>query len=79
MGVVLLAKQAGIFFSPPTSPNDMLILVGALLIGVPGIAQVIAWRFGSGGAGSTTEQPQSSSPAQPSSGQPLPSQSAGAE
>jgi hypothetical protein len=69
-GWVLIFKQAGIVFAPPTQVNETLIWVAAVLIGVPGAAQVWAGRSGqTGGTGAS-----STSPALPDS----PSSSAGA-
>lgn len=56
-GWALMLKQAGIFFVPPPQPNETLIWVSALLIGVPGVIQVIGWRFGTGGGGSAPAPP----------------------
>lgn len=71
-GWLLIFKQAGIFFDPPAQANETLILVAGALIGVPGIAQIIAWRAGTGG--------QPSEPAPPASpASPLPSSSGTSE
>lgn len=69
-GWLLICKQAGIVFVPPPQPNDTLIWIAALLIGVPGVAQIIAMRFGGSAAspgGSTTAPPPSLPPARDSS------------
>lgn len=66
LGWLMMDSQAGILSAPPVHPNETAMWIAALLIGVPGVAQVIALRFG--GTGST--QPQSAgalSPASPSS------------
>jgi hypothetical protein len=77
IGAVLLAKQAGIFLQPPPAPNDTLIWVGFILVTGTGVAQVLAWRFGGGAAGSTMEPASSSSAVAPSLPLPLPSANGG--
>jgi len=73
-GWLLIFRQAGILFDPPAQPNDTVIWIGALLIGVPGVAQILAWRFGGG----STTAPVGSSPAAPgSSSQQSPSPNGG--
>jgi hypothetical protein len=57
IGVALMFKQAGIIFTPPAAPNETMIWIAALLIGVPGVAQIITLRFGTG---SQPSQPASS-------------------
>jgi hypothetical protein len=71
-GWLLIFKQAGIFFAPPVQTNETLIWVAGLLIGVPGLAQLIAWRMGEtptgidgGQSSGHSSLPQSSSPMQP--------------
>jgi hypothetical protein len=59
-----MAKEAGIGFAPPNQSNETLIWVAGLLIGVPGLAQVLALILG-GTSARTGEQP--SSPALPHS------------
>jgi len=61
-GWLLMLKEAGILFDPPPQANETLIWVAALLIGVPGVAQVIAWRFGTGGVPSSPPPPESPPP-----------------
>jgi hypothetical protein len=67
LGWWLMDSQAGMFTDPPAHPNETLMWIAALLIGVPGVAQVIALRFG--GTGSMPPP----SAAQPSSVSPSPS------
>lgn len=43
-----MLKQSGIIFEPPAQANETLIWIAALLIGVPGIAQIVTLRFGTG-------------------------------
>lgn len=47
-GWVLIFKQAGIIFAPPPQVNETLIWLAAAMIGVPGVAQILLARFGSG-------------------------------
>jgi hypothetical protein len=58
LGWALMLKQAGIFFEPPEKFEFWVLAVGALVAGVPGFAQVLAWRFGAtGGSPSAPPQP----------------------
>lgn len=45
-GWAIIFKQAGIFFEPPPHPNEILIGIAALIIGVPGVAHILTARFG---------------------------------
>lgn len=45
-GWVIILKQAGILFVPPPQVNETLIWMAAALIGVPGLTQLLALRFG---------------------------------
>ena len=47
-GWVLIFKQAGIIFAPPSQVNETLVWLAAAMIGVPGVAQILLARFGSG-------------------------------
>lgn len=69
IGVAIMFKQAGIIFTPPPQANQTLIWIAALLIGVPGVAQIIALRFGTGSQPLPPPSPDSSS----SSSAPTPS------
>ena len=57
-GMILL-KQAGILFDPPSQVNETLVWVAAALTGGPGVAQLIAARFG---PSTSTAEPSSHSP-----------------
>lgn len=46
LGILIIARQAGIFFAPPASVSIELLTVGALMCNIPGILHVIAWRSG---------------------------------
>jgi hypothetical protein len=69
MGWVLLDSQVGIVRHAPANPNETAMWIAALLIGVPGVLQVIMWRFGQSG-GSTPAA--SSSPGPAPEGSPSP-------
>lgn len=47
-GWVLIFKQAGIIFDPPSQVNETLVWLAAAMIGVPGVAQILLAKFGSG-------------------------------
>ena len=67
-GWALMLKQAGIFFPPPEEFQFWVLAVGALVAGVPGFAQVLAWRFGgTAGSPSPPQVPPEPSPAPSSS------------
>lgn len=43
-GWIIILKQAGIVFAPPSQTSSVLIAVGVVLIGVPGLSQIaLAW------------------------------------
>ena len=67
-GWLLIFKQAGILFDPPSQVNETMIWVAASLIGVPGVFQL--WLARSGGATSTGVSP--SPPPPPESSPSLP-------
>lgn len=73
-GWLLIFKQAGILFAPPAQTNETLIWVAGLLIGVPGLAQLIAWKTGGGTPAGTAGPPAlpASPPPPSSSGTPSP-------
>lgn len=62
-GWAIIFKQAGILFDPPAQPNEVLIGMAALIIGVPGVAHILTARFG----GQPTAPPPSPPPAPASS------------
>jgi hypothetical protein len=70
-GWTVIFQQAGIIFDPPSQTSELLILVAALAIGVPGVAQLVNMR-GGGNSGASpsspavSEAPQQSSPGEPS-------------
>lgn len=43
---MIILKQAGILFPAPAQVNETLIWLAAALIGVPGLTQLLALRFG---------------------------------
>jgi hypothetical protein len=60
-GWALIAYQA--LAVPPKDVNEWFLLLGGSLIGVPGVAEILAWKA-RGGTG--TETPDSSPPQVPS-------------
>lgn len=71
LGWVIIFKQAGILFDPPSQTSETLIWVAAALIGVPGVAQL--WQARSGVATSmdgSVQPPPSPESASSSSGAP---------
>ena len=75
LGLLILARQGGVFFDPPPQVSIPILAVGALMCNVPGILQVLAWRTGartdsspSVGEPSLSGPPQGSSPARSSAG-----------
>lgn len=65
---MIILKQAGILFAPPSQINESLIWLAAALIGVPGLTQILALRFGNptSTAGSPPAPPGSGSSPSPS-------------
>lgn len=55
-GLLIIFKQAGIFFDPPSQVSDLWIGVAIVMMGVPGLSQLYLARFGKGT--STVEQQQ---------------------
>jgi hypothetical protein len=76
LGVLVIARQAGIFFAPPQTVSIELLTVGALMSNVPGILHVIAWR--SGASTASLSSPSGSSPSESQQG-PLPASSSGGD
>jgi hypothetical protein len=63
-GMALITYQA--LFVPPKDVNEWFLLLGGSLIGVPGVAEILAWRA----RGSTGTEAPDSSPQPPDSQQP---------
>lgn len=63
-GWIVIFKQAGILFAPPTQTSEVLILLAAVAIGIPGAAQLLQARNGSA---TSTVGPRSEPPASASS------------
>ena len=63
-GWTIIFKQAGTFFAPPAQTSELLLLLAAIAIGLPGAAQLLSTRAGV--AASTGGQP-SQPPAEESS------------
>jgi hypothetical protein len=68
-GWVVLFSQAGIVFQPPAQTSEMLIIGALVAIGVPGVTNIFAARFG----GTAQQQ----SPPAPAVSSPPPSSSSG--
>ena len=64
---VVIFKQAGIGFNPPAEVSEPLLWLAGAMLGVPGVSQILAFKFG-GGTGTDVSRPQDPSPASPSSG-----------
>jgi hypothetical protein len=67
-GWLIIFKQAGILFDPPPQTNETLVWMAAVLIGVPGVAQLWLARYGQSTptAGSSLSPPSpESSPSSP--------------
>lgn len=45
---VLIFKQAGIGFAPPAEVSEPILWLAGALLGVPGVGQILAYRFGGG-------------------------------
>lgn len=48
---LIVFKQAGIVFDAPAELSEPLLWLAGAMIGVPGVGQVLALRFGGGGSG----------------------------
>lgn len=70
-GWFLIIYQA--LYVPPKDVNEWFLLLGGSLIGVPGVAEIIAWRGRTTGSGGSpllpvSRQPESWSPSGSSEG-----------
>lgn len=63
---VLIFKQAGIMFPPPQEVSEPILWLAGAMLGVPGVAQILAFRFG-GGTGMDDSRPPDRSPVLPPS------------
>lgn len=69
-GWLIIFKQAGLFFAPPTQVNETLVWMAAALIGVPGVAQLWLARSGAGtSTGGSGSSPPAPAPLPSSSGE----------
>lgn len=66
-GWIIIFKQAGIFFAPPTQISDLWVGVAVVMIGVPGLSQLYLARFGKGTSTVEQQQQQASLPSRASS------------
>jgi hypothetical protein len=53
---VLIFKQAGIGFTPPQEVSEPILWLAGSMLSVPGVAQILAFRFG-GGTGTAGSPP----------------------
>lgn len=67
---VLIFKQAGIGFAPPAEVSEPILWLAGAMLGIPGVSQILAFRFG-GGTGTGESPPPGrlpdSPPSEPSS------------
>ena len=66
-GLLIIFKQAGIFFDPPPQVSDLWIGVAIIMMGVPGLSQLYLARFGKGTSTVEQQQQQASLPSRASS------------
>ena len=58
---VLIFKQAGIGFAPPAEVSEPILWLAGAMLGVPGVAQILAFKFGGGtGTAASPQLPASS-------------------
>lgn len=58
---LIVFKQAGIIFAPPAQLSEPLLWLAGAMIGVPGVGQILAYRYGGGGGtgmGGSPSEPQ---------------------
>lgn len=46
LGALIIARQGGVIFTPPSQVSIPLLAAGMIMCNVPGILHVIAWRSG---------------------------------
>lgn len=63
---VLIFKQAGIMFPPPAEVSEPILWLAGAMLGIPGVGQIWAARFG-GGTGTAESLPPAPSPDSPPS------------
>ena len=64
---VLIFKQAGIVFAPPAEVSEPILWLAGAMLGVPGVAQILAIRFGGGTTSPGSGGAPLGSPSSPSS------------
>jgi len=66
---IVIFKQAGIGFTPPAEVSEPILWLAGAMLGVPGVGQILAFKFGGGtGTGESLPAPVSpDSPPSPSS------------
>jgi hypothetical protein len=70
---MLILKQAGIGFTPPPALSLPLLVTGGLLVGVPGLAQLILWWLSGRTPGAPSSPPEPPGPHSPLTSWPEPS------
>lgn len=63
---VVIFKQAGIGFTPPAEVNEPILWLMGAMLGVPGVSQILAFKYG-GGTGTAGSPPEAPSPPSPPS------------
>lgn len=61
---IVIFKQAGIGFTPPAEVSEPLLWLAGAMLGVPGVSQILAFKFG-GGIGTGESLPPSASSGSP--------------
>ena len=69
-GWAIIAKEAGLLFTPPVQVNETLIWVAATMIGVPGLRQIAEIVIRQSGTDRSPPQPQPPESSPSSSGAP---------
>lgn len=63
---VLIFKQAGIGFAPPQEVSEPILWMAGSMLSVPGVAQILALKFGNGTGTDGSRSPDPLSASRPS-------------